>query len=199
MSGICGVVHFDGAPVDPKVLRQMAEVVAYRGPDGIRYWIDGNVGLAHLALNATPEALRERQPLPSVDGLTCLTADARVDNRSELVRTLTSKGCLQQKDPTDADLILAAYRCWGEACPEHIIGDFAFAIWDGHNRWMFCARDPFGVRPLHYSQVGQTLCVASEAQQVLQHPAMPWRLDEVAMANHPVSYTHLTLPTILLV
>ncbi|MDH7569216.1 MAG: asparagine synthetase B, partial [Armatimonadota bacterium] len=63
MSGICAIVNFDGAPVDREVLRRMTEVVSYRGPDGIHYLVEGNVGLAHLALHATPEAVRERQPL----------------------------------------------------------------------------------------------------------------------------------------
>ena len=188
MSGICGIVNFDSVPVDPDVLKKMAEQVAYRGPDGIRYWVDGNVGFAHLALNATPESLRERQPLLSTNGLVCLTADARVDNRDELIRTLTAKGYLQQRDTTDAELILTAYQCWGESCPEHIIGDFAFAIWDGQKQRLFCARDAFGIKPLHYSRVGQTLCVASEAQQVLRHPAVGCHLNEVAMADYLLGY-----------
>ena len=188
MSGICAVVHFDGTPVDADVLRKMAQVVAYRGPDGIRYWGGGNVGLAHLALNATLESLRERQP--SISAGVCLTADARVDNRDELICTLQTEGYLQEKDPTDADLILAAYSCWGEACPEHIIGDFAFAISDSRKHCLFCARDALGTKPLHYGRVGPVLCVASEAQQILQHPEIPCRLDEVAMADHLVSNCH---------
>ena len=181
------VFNLDGAPVDPELLGRMAEAAAYRGPDGIRYRVDGNVGLAHLALNSTPESLQELQPLLSADGVLCLTADARVDNRDELYSTLTASGYLQGKDATDADLILAAYRCWGEACPEHIIGDFAFAVWDGRDQKLFCARDPFGIKPLHYSQVGSILCVASEAQQILQHPGVPRRLDEAAMADYLVN------------
>ena len=187
MSGIVVVFNLDGAPVDPGLLGRMAEAAAYRGPDGIRYRVDGNVGLAHLALNSTPESLQELQPLLSADGVLCLTADARVDNRDELYSTLTTSGYLQGKDATDADLILAAYRCWGEACPEHIIGDFAFAVWDGREQKLFCARDPFGIKPLHYSQIGSILCVASEAQQILQHPGVPRRLDEVALADHLVN------------
>ena len=92
MSGIVAIVNFDGAPVDPQVLKAMAEQCAYRGPDGIRYWIRGNVGLAHLALHATPESLREVQPMLSADGTLCLTADVRVDNRPELIHLLNAKG-----------------------------------------------------------------------------------------------------------
>ena len=113
----------------------------------------------------------------------CLTADARVDNREELVRILTVKGFVIEREPTDADLILAAYECWGEGCPAYILGDFAFAVWDPERSSFFCARDTLGVRPLHYSKVGNTLCVASDAEQVLQHPEVPCRIDELAVAD----------------
>ncbi len=167
MSGICGIVNFDGAPVDPALLRRMAEAAAYRGPDGITYWIEGNVGLAHLALHTTPESLRERQPLVNRRGDVILTADARVDNRDELIRTLTARVYLEEKNPTDADLIMAAYECWGEACAREIIGDFAFAVWDRRERKLVCSRDPVGIRPLFFTQRGQTLFVASAIASLL--------------------------------
>ena len=177
------IVNFDGAPVDPQVLQRMAEQCAYRGPDGIRYWIKGNVGLAHLALHATQESLREEMPMLSADGRLCLTADARVDNRPELIEALKTRGQPFPPDPTDADLIMAAYQAWGETCPGQIIGDYAFAIWDEVLQRLFCARDVYGVKSLHYTRAGATLCVASEAQQIIQHPAVPRILDEVTVAD----------------
>ncbi|MBV6396741.1 MAG: Asparagine synthetase [glutamine-hydrolyzing] 3 [Anaerolineales bacterium] len=184
MSGIVAIVNFDGEPVNPDVLRKMAEQCAYRGPDGIRYWIRGNVGMAHLALHSTPEATREIQPLLSADGNLCLTADVRVDNRPELIPLLQVKGQPVNNDSTDADLVLAAYQVWGVECPPRIIGDYAFAIWDARAHRLFCARDVFGVKSLHYARVGPLLCVASEAQQILQHPGAPRRLDEIAVADY---------------
>lgn len=184
MSGICGIINLNGAPVDPERLRVMAEAAAHLGPDGIRYWTNGPVGFAHLALHTTAESLREEQPLVARPGDLVLVADARVDNRDELIRTLTSKGHLQQKDPTDADLILAGYEAWGEACPEHILGDFAFAIWDDRTRRLFCARDPFGVRPLFYHRDKQVFLFGSMARQVLAHGAVPARLNERAIAYY---------------
>ena len=187
MSGICGIVNFDGKPVDPELLRKMAEAAAHRGPDGIRYWIDGNVGLAHLALCATPESTLERQPLLSGNGDLILTADARVDNQDDLIRTLTAKGYCRKEAPTDADLILASYECWGERCSEFIVGDFAFVIWNRRKQTLFGARDVFGTRPFHYAQHGSTLCVASEAQQIVQHPEVPCLLNETAIAHYLVN------------
>lgn len=167
MSGICGIVNFDGAPVDPALLRRMAEAAAYRGPDGIRYWIEGNVGLAHLALHTTPESLRERQPLVNRRGDLVLTADARVDNREELIHLLAVKGHLQEENPTDADLILAAYECWGKECPKQIVGDFAFAIWDQREQRLFCTRDPIGVRQLFYCRQGPGLFFATTISAII--------------------------------
>ena len=188
MSAFCGLINFDGAPVDRALLQKMAEAAAHHGPDGIHYWIEGNVGIAYLAFNTTPESLRERQPLVSADGSLCVTADARVDNRPELIRNLSQKGYAVSQSSTDTDLILAAYHCWGESCPSHIVGDFAFALWDKGQRRLFCARDVLGIKPFVYSKQGNLLCFASEAQQLLQHPAISSRLDETSIVDFLMGY-----------
>ena len=72
-------------------------------------------------------------------------ADARIDYRDEL-RAKLGAG---HESLDDAGLILHAYLRWGEACLEHLIGDFAFAIWDPRERKLFCARDRFGLRPFY--------------------------------------------------
>ena len=183
MSGICGIVNFDGSPVEPEVLQKMAGAASHRGPDGIRYWREGPVGLANLALNITPESYRERQPLAGREGDLVLTADARVDNRDELIPTLTSKGFLQDKSPTDAEVILAAYRCWGEACAVHIIGDFAFAVWDARRKRLFAAREPQGTRALYYKVESGRVLFATEIKQILSVPGVPVRIFEPAVAS----------------
>ncbi len=126
MSGICGVIRFDGGEVEPSWLEGMVEVARHRGPDGVGRWLEGGVGLAHLALHVTPESVRESQPLVSREGGVVVVADARIDNRAELADAridnraelavrLRSAGELRAGDePTDAELILAAYRVWGE-------------------------------------------------------------------------------------
>ena len=145
----------------------MAEASAYRGPDGINNWVENNVGFAHLALFTTPESTRETQPLANHRRGLILVADARVDNRTELISTLTIEGYIEVEDPTDADLILAAYERWGEACPEHIIGEFAFMIWDARKRQLVCVRDPMGIRPLFFCRQGQTFYCASTMNSIL--------------------------------
>lgn len=88
MAGICGVFNFDRSPVELSTLAAMAGAAAYRGRDGTHYWIDSNAGLAHLAFHTTPESAFERQPSVYADGRYVLVADARIDNRDDLLPQL---------------------------------------------------------------------------------------------------------------
>ncbi|MCF6354607.1 MAG: asparagine synthase-related protein [Candidatus Polarisedimenticolaceae bacterium] len=169
MSAIAVILNLDKAPVDHAILEDMAQQVAELGPDGINYLYRNNIGLAYLALNSTPEALHETQPLESEDKRYLLVADARIDNRPELLAIL--RGQLPNKQIlTDPDIILAAYRKWGTEAPAHLIGDFAFVIWDQVEEELFAARDTMHARPIHYAEVGQSLCITTDAQQILKHP-----------------------------
>jgi asparagine synthase (glutamine-hydrolysing) len=184
MSGICGIVDFSGGPADAETVSLMAEAAAHRGPDGIRCRVRGNVGFANLALNLTPESERETQPLRDTSADLVLTADARVDNRRELIDALTAKGLLREAHPTDAELILAAYRCWGVDCPAQLIGDFAFAIWDGVRRRLFAARDPMAMRSFYYRAEPRRFLFGTEIPQILAVPGTPRRIFEPQVAAY---------------
>jgi asparagine synthase (glutamine-hydrolysing) len=184
MSGICGMVNLDGAPIEPAALKKMARAAAHRGPDGVRYHTEGAVGLAHLALNITPESARERQPLLSERDDLVLVADARIDNREELVRTLWGGGRLPDEPPTDSELILEAYRRWGEGCPAHLIGDFAFAVWDGRRGRLFAARDAMAMRALYYRVEPRRVLFGTEVKQILAVDGVPARLFEPAVGAY---------------
>ena len=166
MSGLAAIVHFDGSRVDARIVQEMTGAVAHRGPDGGREWIKDSVGLGHRILRTTPEDAREHQPLCDESGQVCLTFDGRVDNREELARCLNAEGARLRED-TDSELVLKAYLQWGEGAPLRILGDFAFAIWDGRLRALFCARDVFGIRPLNYYWGGNFVLIASELHQLL--------------------------------
>ncbi len=174
MSGITGIYHRDGRPVERGLLRRMTELIAHRGPDGTGYWMDGSVGMSHQMFHTTPESLHEQQPLVDPTGNRCLTFDGRVDNREELKREFELKGMMLRSD-TDAELVLQAYACWGDECPQRIIGDFAFAIWDGPARKLFCARDIHGIKPFYYYLNKQSFFWASELRQFLAVPAIAKR------------------------
>ena len=146
MSGIVGIVNLDGAPVDRPLLEKMADFMALRGPDARGIWVGGHIGFGHTLLRTTGESENEKQPC-SLDGRVWITADARVDGRDDLVLLLAAKGRDDLKNATDPELILHAYQAWGESCVEHLLGDFAFAIWDGHRRRLFCAGTTWASSP----------------------------------------------------
>ncbi len=182
MSAVTGLYYLDGRAANRDLLRGMVDAVAHCGPDGSGVWTDGPVGLGHRMLWTTPESLREQLPAESASGCT-ITADARIDNRDELVGALglESGG---DDGPTDSDLILAAYERWGEACLDHLIGDFAFAIWDGPAERLFCARDHFGVRPFYYHhREGSHFAFGTEIKAFLGVPEVPEKLNEVRIAD----------------
>lgn len=182
MSAICGLIDFSAVPADPAVLFTMAAAAGRRGPGRDGYQIVGEAGLWHHATHVTSETT---QPICSADGAIHLVADVRLDNRAELISILKGDGFLTQGNALgDAELILAAYLRWEESCPERLLGDFAFAIWDVRRRRLLLACDPLGMKPLHYSRNGSCFVFASEAQQVLQHPAVPRRLDEITVADY---------------
>jgi len=182
MSGILGIVNLDGAPVDPALLGKMADSLAFRGPDAQETWIGGNVGFGHTMLRTTWEAEHERQPC-SLDGQVWITADARIDARSDLIAVLRSKGQEVAAGVPDVELILRAYQVWGEGCVEHLLGDFAFAIWDAPRRRLFCARDHLGVKPFFYAHVGQTVVFSNTLDCVRIHPSVSDRLNDLAIAD----------------
>jgi asparagine synthase (glutamine-hydrolysing) len=178
MSGIYGIVTSSDQRIEESELRRMAEAAPHRGIDGSTFWQNHEAGLGFLSLAITLEALLESQPLDV--GHSVLVADARVDNRTELVRTLD----LPIDNPTDADLIIAAYHRWGVDCPRHIIGDFAFALWDKLEKRLLLARDPMGMRALYYRLERNRLLFATEVKQIIAVPGVPVEIFEPALAAY---------------
>lgn len=147
MSAIAGVYYLDDRPVDCTDLGRMVDTLAHRGSDDSAIWSEGCVGLGHRMLWTTPESLLEKLSLVNQTGNLVITANARIDNRDELIAKLSFCDRPVEKI-TDSQIILAAYQQWGESCLKHLLGDFAFAIWDGCQHWLFCARGHMGVRSL---------------------------------------------------
>jgi len=172
MSGIAGIYHLDGRPVEQADLQRMLDSIAHRGPDGSKVWVDGSVGLGHRMLWTTPESLHEKLPLVNKTAELAITADARIDNRDELFASLNFDG-QPRGTIADSELILAAYEKWGESCPERLLGDFAFAIWDGKKRRLFCARDPVGIKPFFYYFDGKTFYWGSEPKAIYDDSKVP--------------------------
>ncbi|MBS1790775.1 MAG: asparagine synthetase B [Acidobacteria bacterium] len=182
MSGIVGICHSDGRPVDSQLLQRMTDYLAFCGPDAQNFEVFDNVGFGHALLQTTEESLHERQPF-SLDGQVWITADARIDARSDLIPRLHSGGQCVEKTATDAELILRAYELWGECCVEHLLGDFAFAIWDKRRRQLFCARDHFGIKPFFYAHIGNQFVFSNTLNCVRLHPWVSTELNEQAIGD----------------
>lgn len=185
MSGIAGILRFDGAPVAESDIRAMLATLRRRGPDHQRSWLHGNAALAQSLLATTPEALVEAQPFVAADTGCVLVSDSRLDNRPELVRKLGLRQPDADADAVgDGELLHAAWQRWGEGCVEHLLGDFAFALWDAATQSMFLARDVFGVRPLYYHHVpGRLLVFGSQADTVLALREVPADVDPARLAD----------------
>jgi len=167
MSGIAGIVNLDGAPIDRDLLSRMTRFMSFRGPDGEELWAEDNAGFANTLLQTSAKP----EPMLTIVGDLCITADARID------------GC-ENTNLTDVERIGRAYDKWGEQCVEHLIGDFAFAIWDKRRRRLFCARDHFGVKPFFYARAGNSFIFSNTLNALRFDPRISDELNETAIRDY---------------
>lgn len=182
MSAIAGLLLRDNAPLAIERLHVMVDAQRHRGPDGTHTWGEGPVALGQLMMHSTPEAVFEQLPLVARDGAIALVGDVRLDNRDNLIADL-GLGDVPASLIPDGRIVLAAYERWGERCPEHLLGDFAFAIWDARRRAVYCARDHFGVRPLFYYLSDRTFALATEIKGLFALEEVPVRVNELRVAE----------------
>lgn len=182
MSAICGIFFPDGKPLDPALLTRQLQALDHRGIDGSGSWHAGSVGLGHQMLHITPESLTERLPLHQAAAGLTITADARLDNREQLF-TLLSVDQQAQRGMPDSQLLVKAYERWGKNCPEYLLGDFAFAIWDAAQEELFCATDPMGLRPLFYHWRPGMFAFASEIRAIHILPTIQRSPDLRSLAS----------------
>lgn len=135
--------------------------------------------MAHRMMWTTPESVGETQPIIRDASSLRLVADARIDNRSNLIATMHVGDAARV---SDSELIARAYERWGPRCVEHIVGDFAFAVWDSRLNRLFCARDPMGVKPFYYFASERLFAFASEAKALLALPDVPPDIDPLQVA-----------------
>lgn len=183
MSGICGFFYLDDKAPEPGQIEAMTQVLERRGPDGTHTCTTGSIALGHTLLATTPEALHETLPFTDPASGCCITADVRLDNREELLAALD----LNQETRVigDGELLLRAYLHWGEACLDHFLGDFAFAIRNPRAQRIFAARDQMGMRQLiHHYQPGKLFAFATEPESILALADVPRQINEARIADY---------------
>jgi asparagine synthase (glutamine-hydrolysing) len=179
MSGITGVFYLDGRPVNRETIDRMVHTMPHRGPDGMHTWSEGPVALGHCMLHTTPESLQEHLPYFSPRSGCVITADARIDNRASLAALLDVRDSIEV---ADGEFILAAYEKWGRACVDHLIGAFAFVIWDPRQQQLFCARDQMGIKPFYYYHgPNQLFAFGTEIKSFIHLPDVPKALNELCV------------------
>jgi len=180
MSAIFGLLYHHQAP-DPALLQRMATAMAYWGPDGSSTWQEGPLGLGQLMLHHTPEAVYETLPRQGPGGLV-ITANARIDNRQELLDQFQVPSSERTTYP-DSELIVQAYHRWGEACVHHLVGDWAFALWQPQTRRLFIARDPLGINGLYYYHNSDFFAFSSCLKGLLALPQVPQQPNLLRVAQ----------------
>jgi asparagine synthase (glutamine-hydrolysing) len=174
MSGLCGVVRFDHEPIPPDTLKRMTQAAPHRGP--------ATTHTHHHAHLAHHTHHPHDPPQPLTHHHLTLIASARIDNHDDLLPHLQPH--LTTPHPTDAQLILAAHHHWGHDAPHHLIGDYAYALYDHHHHTLLAARDPMGMRPLYYHHTPHRTAIASEINQLLQLPDVSAEPSEAQIARY---------------
>ena len=182
MSGIAGIVSAEGAPPDAGLLEKFADALSFRGPDARRVWTGPSAGLCFTFLRTGPAPQRSEQPY-TLNGRTWLLADARLDGREALLSQLKAAGQVLAERPTEEDLILLAWQEWGESCLDALRGDFAFVLWDGEKRALWCVRDPMGAKPFYYAHTGSFFYFSNTLDVLRLAPEVSAALDPRAVGD----------------
>jgi asparagine synthase (glutamine-hydrolysing) len=176
VSGFAGAVSLDGAPADAHWLQRMAEQLAFRGPDGTHITTKPGAGFCFTFLRTGPAPQCPAQPC-SLDGRVWLLGDVRLDGRDDLRRKLEQHGDEFEAGVTDEELVLRAWLRWGEEALPDLLGDYAFALWDGEAQKLWCVRDLMGARPFFYAQAGDWFYFGNTLGAIRCSPGISTALD----------------------
>jgi asparagine synthase (glutamine-hydrolysing) len=192
MSGIFGIFQRDGKPVARSVIETMRQNMAEWMTGSGDMLVDGPLGMGQLRTFRSPESRHEWMPLPPPfckkkgGENIAFAAAGRVDNRAELIRLLDiSDRCASI---SDSEIVLHAYRTWGEKCPVRIYGDWSFAAWHPDEQKLFLARDHHGNTALYYYADSTVFAFASSRKALLALNLSPVEMDELYLAQMLVSW-----------
>lgn len=183
MSTIFGIFDRNKKSVEDSTLQNIDNTLAYWDCDDNGIWKGDYVVLGHRMLWNTPESKLEHLPhiIHPQDQTFVITIDARLDNREALAEQLELSSHLLLKT-TDSELILTAYRKWGENCPKYLLGDFVFAIWDADKEQIYCARDHMGIKPFYYYLNDDLFVFSNDIRGVIAHSNVSKKYNDRSIA-----------------
>lgn len=160
MCGIAGIIKKDNA-VDKDEIQKMNEIMAHRGPDGAGVYINYNIGFGHRRLSIVDLSDNGSQPMFSYDKKFVIVFNGEIYNYVELKEELKKEGAIFHTK-TDTEVIIEAYRYWGEECTKHFNGMWSIALYDIAQKKIFMSRDRFGIKPLYLYESEEEIIFSSE-------------------------------------
>ena len=182
---MCGITGFaernHKAETARRIVKGMADLITYRGPDGEGYYVDDQVALGHRRLSII-DLEGGKQPMFNEDQNLAVIFNGEIYNFQELRAELEALG-YQFVTNGDTETVVHGYEAWGTDVFEKLRGMFAIAIWDAPKKRLVCARDIFGIKPFYYQHDGNRLIYGSEIKAFLAHPAFEKRLNEARLPD----------------
>lgn len=181
---MCGLCGFTGELVDRETyLRQMTEKIIHRGPDSDGFYTDADIAMGFRRLSIIDLGAGD-QPLYNEDKTLVLTFNGEIYNYKALRAQLLEKGHIFVTE-SDSEVLLHGFEEWGEELLPRLRGMFGFAIWNTEKKELFLARDPFGIKPMHYTRLADgRLVYGSEIKSILTHPDVKKEFNPAALDGY---------------
>lgn len=180
---MCGICGFTGQVVDrDNVIRNMTEVITHRGPDSDGFFTDDYISMGFRRLSII-DLDAGHQPIYNEDKSLVLTFNGEIYNYKELRKVLVQKGHKFYTD-TDSEVLVHGFEEWQEDLLPKLRGMFGFAIYNTKDKSVFIARDFFGIKPMHYTQIGEDFVYGSEIKSILEHPKFVKKFNTRALDTY---------------
>jgi asparagine synthase (glutamine-hydrolysing) len=182
MCGFVAVYNKNRRPVQQELLEKMTDVMIHRGPDDQGHYVDGHVGLGFRRLSII-DIQNGAQPLGNPEQDIWIVFNGEIYNYMELREWLIQKGYRFYTN-SDTEVIARLYEEVGTACPNYLRGMFGFAIWDGKQKTLLAVRDPFGIKPVYYSETSNGFMIGSEIKSFFESEQITRELDTVSFYHY---------------
>lgn len=180
---MCGIAGFMGQVENrADVIRNMTEVITHRGPDSDGFFTDDNISMGFRRLSII-DLGAGHQPIYNEDKSLILTFNGEIYNYKDLRKELIAKGHKFYTD-TDSEVLVHGFEEWKEDMLPKLRGMFGFAIYNTKDNSLFIARDFFGIKPMHYTQIGNDFVYASEIKSILEYPKFEKKFNRKALDSY---------------